>query len=869
MQLRLLSLSLLSLFSITILAQSSNMTVVGTWKDVTIPKNNNNQTYNDCWGWEQNGREYAVIGSRIGSHIIDVTNPASPVEVDRVIGNYTGSNVIHRDYKVHKGHLYMVGDQGSSTLQIADLSYLPDSVHVVYDNNSLVVKSHNIFVDSAHDILYSCGGSKLTGDNDLRLFDISSPANPVLLKDCKDDFAWWSGSIGYVHDIYVENNIAYTHDLDAMHIVDFTNINSPVVLGSLSSYPDQGINHSGWLHADDTTYVMLDETHGKRLKFMDVANPSSITVTDLEGPNTSSTAIAHNGFIKGDLCYVSYYYDGVYVFDVSDRNNVTIAGFYDTYQGPDGSGFHGCWGVYPYLPSGNIIASDLETGLYVMSLNTSPTPTANFTGSPTTVCAGDQVTFNNTSISGASYQWSFQGGTPATSTLQNPTVTYSTSGTYDVTLIATNSFGSDTLIKTAYINVLQGPCLTLPPGGNAPTQTTCQGTLFDDGGPGGIYTRNQDTYVLIQPTGATSVDVSFPFFDIESGAGSSAPPCGYDYIELYDGTSVAAPLIGRYCNGNIPPSTVSSSGGAMYVKFHTDPGAHLQGFQLDWTCVTSNPPPVANFSGSPTTLCEGDTVVYSDQSTGSPTSWSWSFPGGTPSSSTLQNPSVVYNTAGNYDAKLVVTNGGGSDSLTQTSYITVNVCGGGQPSINFTAAANTVGENVGAQQIDVSLSATYTSAVFVQVDLDVSSTATNSVDYTTPSPFPITLVFPPNTTAPQSVFVNVVDDAVSESSETVKLILQNPVNGVLGTTTQHTLTIDDNDVIGINELAKGKIILYPNPVKVGETVSLGFKTDVSVFDVSGQMVYDGLNISSFSTSNMQAGCYFIKTTKGMAKLMVE
>lgn len=352
----------------SVFSQSLNMDLLGTWKDSTII-NNGGQTYNDIWGYELNGREYAIIGSTIGTHIIDVTNPASPVEVDRVIGKYASTNVIHRDFKVHNNHLYMVCDEGPSSLQIADLSFLPDSVHVVYDDNSLIVKSHNIFIDTLNARLYSCGGTKLTGGNDLSVFDISAPSNPVLLSDLKDSVIWWHGAVGYVHDIYVENNIAYTNDEDAMHIIDFTNINSPIILGTLSSYTDQGYNHSGWLNDDDTTYIMLDETHGKRLKFFDVSDPSDIQITDVEGCNTDSTAIPHNGFFKGNYAYVSYYYDGVYVFDATDRNDVKIAGFYDTYQGAPGNGYEGCWGVYPYLPSGNIIASDLTKGLVILSLN--------------------------------------------------------------------------------------------------------------------------------------------------------------------------------------------------------------------------------------------------------------------------------------------------------------------------------------------------------------------------------------------------------------------------------------------------------------------------------------------------------------------
>jgi PKD repeat protein len=83
-------------------------------------------------------------------------------------------------------------------------------------------------------------------------------------------------------------------------------------------------------------------------------------------------------------------------------------------------------------------------------------------------------------------------------------------------------------------------------------------------------------------------------------------------------------------------------------------------------------PPIANFSGSPTTVYQGDTVNFTDLSTNTPTSWSWAFAGGTPATSTTQNPSVVYNTAGVYGVDLTATNAGGSDSESKPNYITVN-----------------------------------------------------------------------------------------------------------------------------------------------------------------------------------------------------
>jgi len=89
------------------------------------------------------------------------------------------------------------------------------------------------------------------------------------------------------------------------------------------------------------------------------------------------------------------------------------------------------------------------------------------------------------------------------------------------------------------------------------------------------------------------------------------------------------------------------------------------------TACPSNEPPVANFSGNPTTVLVGGNVAFTDLSTNAPTSWSWSFSGGTPSTSTAKNPTVTYNTLGTYDVSLTATNAYGSDNETKTGYITV------------------------------------------------------------------------------------------------------------------------------------------------------------------------------------------------------
>ncbi len=113
------------------------------------------------------------------------------------------------------------------------------------------------------------------------------------------------------------------------------------------------------------------------------------------------------------------------------------------------------------------------------------------------------------------------------------------------------------------------------------------------------------------------------------------------------------------------------------TEYYASSGTNWQTRIGSFKIATTQLPPVANFTGSPTTITEGQSVNFTDTSTNSPTSWSWTFTGGTPSASTAQNPSVTYNTAGNYTVTLVATNAAGSDGETKTNYITVNAVGSG------------------------------------------------------------------------------------------------------------------------------------------------------------------------------------------------
>jgi PKD repeat protein len=266
--------------------------------------------------------------------------------------------------------------------------------------------------------------------------------------------------------------------------------------------------------------------------------------------------------------------------------------------------------------------------LVVLPLVVSPVaaakaPVAAFTASPTAGVQPLAVTFTDTSTNTPT-SWSWNFGDGYTSTLQNPSHTYTTGGTYTVSLTATNSKGSNTLTRTSYITV-DPPVAAfsaLPVTGPAPL--TVQ---FTDESTGSIPTYWEWTFG--------------------------------------DGWMAAGGIEARN------PSNTYTTPGTYTVTLHVANAAGGNTLtRTGYITVTSGgTPPVAAFSGTPTSGSAPLTVTFTDQSTSSPTSWSWDF--GDSTGSTSQNPSHSYAAAGTYTVTLTATNANGSDAEARTGYITV------------------------------------------------------------------------------------------------------------------------------------------------------------------------------------------------------
>jgi len=328
--------------------------------------------------------------------------------------------------------------------------------------------------------------------------------------------------------------------------------------------------------------------------------------------------------------------------------------------------------------------TETKTDYITVNVNTNP-PAADFEADQTNITVGGTVNFTDLSANNPdSWSWTFEGGDPATSTAQNPSVTYNTVGTYDVELTASNGYGNDTETKTGYITVsLPEYCDAGADAFDQLYMTNFELNTISNATAGASYSdfTNLSTDVLLSDTYS---------FTVEANTGFDYNQCliWVDWNTDGDfedtGEEVFASPIENAATytGNITiPATANIGETTMRIRIaynrdgynpnDTPCGNSGHGEVEDYTLNITSPeqPPTAAFSASPTSTCDG-IVQFTDESTLAD-SWEWDFGDG--NTSTEQNPEHTYTSDGNYTVSLTATNSHGSDTHTETDYIAVDM----------------------------------------------------------------------------------------------------------------------------------------------------------------------------------------------------
>jgi choice-of-anchor B domain-containing protein len=337
------------------------------------------QNMNDIWGWtdSDSGREFALIGMRNGTSFVEVTDPVNPLVIGFLATATTNS--LWRDVKVFNDYAFVVSEAGGHGMQVFDLAELLidyDEYPVVFEQSAyydLFGRAHNIAINEASGYAYGIGTSTFSGG--LHFVDISDPLNPQV--------AGGFGADGYTHDAqivnytgpdgdYFEREIAFCCNEDAVTIVDVTDKTDPVQISTLG-YDFSAYTHQGWLTEDENFFIFndeIDETSG----FTPTTKTLIMDVRDLDNPVlhyeylSSSTAIDHNLYTKGSLCYQSNYRSGLRILDIGNvfEQEISTLGFFDSQPMDDFQDYSGTWSNYAYFPSGTVIMSDMYTDFFIL-----------------------------------------------------------------------------------------------------------------------------------------------------------------------------------------------------------------------------------------------------------------------------------------------------------------------------------------------------------------------------------------------------------------------------------------------------------------------------------------------------------------------
>ncbi|MBL0921612.1 MAG: choice-of-anchor B family protein [Phycisphaerales bacterium] len=326
------------------------------------------QSGNDCWGYvSPSGREYAIMGLSHGAAFVEVTDPTSPQIINII--SHPGS--LWGDIKVHGAYAYVVNESGGG-LQVVDMTQIDQGVVTLAATvtlNGLLSTTHNLAVDNDSARLYLCGANAPTSG--LVIFSLANPAAPAFLGTYSGVYVHDAHVVTYTDGPHAGKQIAYCFVGDrGIDIVDVTNPGATVRL-SRTAYSGLSYSHQGWVDVERQILFMddeLDEGGAVAVTTSRVFNVANLAAPQYLGSFTSGLpAIDHNQYFHEGFVYQANYRSGLRIFDVrTSVTNPPQVGWFDTYAPDDNANFNGAWSVFPFLPSGVTLVSDIEGGLFIL-----------------------------------------------------------------------------------------------------------------------------------------------------------------------------------------------------------------------------------------------------------------------------------------------------------------------------------------------------------------------------------------------------------------------------------------------------------------------------------------------------------------------
>jgi len=335
---------------------------------------------NDVWGWTDptTNKEYALMGLDNGTAFVDITDIENLIYIGKLPSATSSSS--WRDIKVYQNHAYIVSEADGHGMQVFDLTRLRNVSNTpeVFNDDGLYSgfgNAHNVVINEDTGFAYPVGTARDDAFNGgVHFVNLQDPKNPIS--------AGGYGLNGYSHDAqvityngpdtdYVGAEIFVGANENQVAIVNITDKDNPIGISTFG-YSNLSYTHQGWFTEDHRYLILGDELDEVNFGFD--SRTLVFDLSDLDSPilHTSysgqTTAIDHNGYVKGDQYFLANYTAGVRVLDISDIANKSIfeEGFFDTYPSSNSAGFEGVWSVYPYFSSGKIVVGDINSGLFVI-----------------------------------------------------------------------------------------------------------------------------------------------------------------------------------------------------------------------------------------------------------------------------------------------------------------------------------------------------------------------------------------------------------------------------------------------------------------------------------------------------------------------
>lgn len=321
-----------------------------------VDNDNNVRELSDCWGYvDEADNEYALVGVFDGFSLVDVSDPANPNELLYI----PGAETIWRDLKTWGDYAY-VTNEGDNGLLIVDLSPLPggpvlQSVNYT-GNNFPFTTAHNLYIDE-NGYCYVFGANYSEGG--CIILDLNqNPMAPVEV-GVYDEF--------YIHDGFTRGDTLWFGAINDgfAGLADVSDKANPVTMGTWET--PNVFSHNIWPSDNGIYSFTTDEVSGGYIAAYDVTNVTDAEELDRFQSSPGSGVIPHNTHFLDNYLITSYYSDGISIVDVARPHNMIDVGNYDTAPNYSGDGFNGAWGVYPFLPSGNLLVADIEEGLQVLA----------------------------------------------------------------------------------------------------------------------------------------------------------------------------------------------------------------------------------------------------------------------------------------------------------------------------------------------------------------------------------------------------------------------------------------------------------------------------------------------------------------------